>query len=562
MNTITILEKCLAEARRRLFLQRFLDRLIVCWAIALGVGIAWVLLRPFLPPIAILFSNSLLLGGLGTVGAIAAAIWSVRTAPTRTAAALAIDRRFGLQERVITALAMSAQEAATSAGEALLADAAARLTPVSIRSRFSIALGRRALVLPAQALILIVAIFFWKPLLGQLQADNDPIKPTETAKTENNGPGNAAKSNPPRPIVMPANRSGRSEELQKLEEELKKLYADASKPNDPAKQEQIAQKLEKVAVAEDQLRKFEQRQVEKLQRLQDQLRKLGQLESGQSSKDGPAKDLSDDLSKGDISKAKEDVDQLKKKVKDKKLDPKDAEQLKQQAQDLQDKLERLSRKQEEQKKLQNLIDKAKREGRDAESLEREMKQLQDEVKQLEAMKKLADKLGDIAKSLEMNDLDGVEKNLGDLSKQLEQLGDMAGDLDDVDEHLQNLKGLRKQLAKEMQGQCDGDGRTEEETKGGGRGQATGKRPENPDANTDFEEQRQRARFDPRGRKRYAGAVNGPAFTKKSTLELVGEIKQAAQEAPNAVEVQRLPRSAREMVKEYFENLGGEKQKEP
>ena len=36
-----------------------------------------------------------------------------------------------------------------------------------------------------------------------------------------------------------------------------------------------------------------------------------------------------------------------------------------------------------------------------------------------------------------------------------------------------------------------------------------------------------------------------------------EIKQAAQEAPAAVETQRLPRDAQESVKEYFKKLGGE-----
>jgi hypothetical protein len=86
--------------------------------------------------------------------------------------------------------------------------------------------------------------------------------------------------------------------------------------------------------------------------------------------------------------------------------------------------------------------------------------------------------------------------------------------------------------------------------------ASGKRPENPDAKSNSEEARQRGRFDPRGRKTYAGAVNGPAFTKKSAVEMAGEIQQAVQDAPEAVEVQRLPKAAREMVREYFEKLGG------
>ena len=39
--------------------------------------------------------------------------------------------------------------------------------------------------------------------------------------------------------------------------------------------------------------------------------------------------------------------------------------------------------------------------------------------------------------------------------------------------------------------------------------------------------------------------------------MAGDIKQAVQEAPEAVEVQRLPKAAKEMVKEYFEKLGNQ-----
>jgi hypothetical protein len=42
----------------------------------------------------------------------------------------------------------------------------------------------------------------------------------------------------------------------------------------------------------------------------------------------------------------------------------------------------------------------------------------------------------------------------------------------------------------------------------------------------------------------------------------GEVKQAAQEAPEAIEGQRYPKAAKDMVKGYFNNLSGQKEKEP
>ena len=39
--------------------------------------------------------------------------------------------------------------------------------------------------------------------------------------------------------------------------------------------------------------------------------------------------------------------------------------------------------------------------------------------------------------------------------------------------------------------------------------------------------------------------------------MAGDIRQAVQDAPDAVEVQRLPKAARDLVKEYFEKLGNQ-----
>ena len=68
----------------------------------------------------------------------------------------------------------------------------------------------------------------------------------------------------------------------------------------------------------------------------------------------------------------------------------------------------------------------------------------------------------------------------------------------------------------------------------------------------------RSPFDVKGKKSFGGLTKGQAFTKKTDKELGSAIEQAAQEAPTAAEVQRLPRDARESVKEYFEKLGGTK----
>jgi hypothetical protein len=72
------------------------------------------------------------------------------------------------------------------------------------------------------------------------------------------------------------------------------------------------------------------------------------------------------------------------------------------------------------------------------------------------------------------------------------------------------------------------------------------------------DERVRSPFDVKGKKSFGGLTKGQAFTKKTDKELGSAIQQAVQDAPGSVDVQKLPRDARESVKEYFEKLGGTK----
>ena len=68
-------------------------------------------------------------------------------------------------------------------------------------------------------------------------------------------------------------------------------------------------------------------------------------------------------------------------------------------------------------------------------------------------------------------------------------------------------------------------------------------------------------FDPKGKKIFDGYAPGQNFKKRSSVEMAGEIKQASQEAPEAIEQQRIPKGARDVAKGYFRNLGGQKEGE-
>jgi hypothetical protein len=81
----------------------------------------------------------------------------------------------------------------------------------------------------------------------------------------------------------------------------------------------------------------------------------------------------------------------------------------------------------------------------------------------------------------------------------------------------------------------------------------GRRPLGEEKATSSFETKLKGQFD-RGKLIFDGYAPGPSFKKKTTAELAGEVKQAAQEAPEAIEQQRIPRAAREMAKGYFRNM--------
>src|SRR5262249_35170283 len=131
------------------------------------------------------------------------------------------------------------------------------------------------------------------------------------------------------------------------------------------------------------------------------------------------------------------------------------------------------------------------------------------------------------------------------------------DIEDAQDYLQRLKEAKEAACKACRGEGDPEKRGDQDY-AQGRGIASGKRDETKDDKTATQDEKIRGLFDPRGKKSYGGSTKGPGFTKKTTLEMGKQIQEAAQEAPQAVDAQRLPRDARDTVKEYFESLGGSK----
>src|SRR5262245_24439097 len=157
---LTPLQRQVTRAQRRLAAQSILNSLTWCWVAGiLGLAV-WFLVQPLVldqPPGWIRWGVAGSLLGIFTIVGIARG-WL--RAPTRLAAALSLDSKFGLKERVTTSLTLTREQEATAAGQALLADVADRIKDLDVRSRFPVSLSWSAGLVPLCAGIFAFIVVF------------------------------------------------------------------------------------------------------------------------------------------------------------------------------------------------------------------------------------------------------------------------------------------------------------------------------------------------------------------------------------------------------------------
>lgn len=560
-SAFQLIEKPVRAAWRRLFVQNLLNSLAVSWSVALFVGLLVVVFLPGLWPTANAHLKWYLVGGLVAIGTVVGFWLAKRRAPSLSRAALEVDTRFNLKERITTAFGLTPEQLQTAVGQALLVDATKKVEPISVKDKFPVSPRWHTALVPAFAILIALAVVFPIPFVKDLLGTDDDAPNSLKAKDAVASTTSPAKQPVPftkrnRPEEL-ANREDKSQELKELEEEINKLINKYDTDPNRETPEKQKEKVAEMTNLEEKVKKFVQEKQERANKLDQQLQQLDRLKQDEDFKDGPAKKLNDALSKGDLSKAREEFEELKKKLKENKLTQEEKEQLARQFDKMKSQLEKIERNKEREKQLEEAIKRAKEEGKNAEALERELEQLKKENKECaECAKSLAQKMQKAQDALKKGDTEEAARQLEQAAKELQQNEADLKDLEDAQEYLQRLKSEKCESCKKCQGEgSEEEGDRKDYATGAGRG--SGIRDENKDAKTSSEEQRIRGEFDPRGKKVYGGSTKGPAFKKATTAELGPAIQAAAQDAPQAADSQRLPRDAKDNVKDYFQNLGGQ-----
>ena len=560
------LDRQVARARRRLFSQTMIETLVGSWIGALSLSVGWFLAEPYLLPDAAPWIRWTTAGVLAGVGLILAIVLAVVRMPSAVAAALALDERFQLKERVTTTLTLSEAQLASDAGQALVADVNSRIAPLRVRDRFPVRIPWMAVLVPVCALVLVLLSLFYKPVLNRVQAETpEALADSAVAKAEI--------EKVLRPLqkkqVKKAGDRPKSEELQRLEAELDRL---AGKAHDT--KEQGRQLVKDLTNAEDDVRKREKQLADRADALKEQMKQAERL-SQKKKKDGPAKKLDKALDKAEFKKARdemerlgkqmqadEEVARLKKKMKDENLNEEQKkemrdqleklkddelsreqkEQLEEQLQDMKDKLERLTRSDEAKERLQEM----QRQGAlSKEELERELDQLEKNMGKLDPetmkeLKELAEKLGECQKCMKEGKEGEAAQKMAEAAEKLAKL-DPKGESKELQQQLQQLQAARKAMCQALDGKPI---------------PGAGQRPEAKDGETKVKEERAHSSLD-KGRLQVIDTVPGDGFKgPRKPAEMTEEIRRASQEEPEAIDRQRLPRSASEMARGYFEKLRG------
>jgi hypothetical protein len=85
-----------------------------------------------------------------------------------------------------------------------------------------------------------------------------------------------------------------------------------------------------------------------------------------------------------------------------------------------------------------------------------------------------------------------------------------------------------------------------------------RRPMGKDAAVDYKGLRQRVQEDDKGELRISGFRRGGTFSRIPAREVGGAFRQAQQDAPGAIERQRVPPDAADIITGYYDNLVGNK----
>lgn len=558
------IQKQVVSARRRLF---FID-LIQTLGVSLFLGLMVAAIGLAIPKIwhmafltdagtAETWNWSWIGGGLllGLLGAIVATWYRCSNSLD---AAIEVDQRFGLKERLSSAMELSDSELETEAGQALIRDANDRAESIELSDQFRFQPSRQ-LLLPLVPAMLVLGLVFVPDAAAKVVEKAPPTDKVEIKSTFDEAKKKIQKK---MEEMKAKGLKDADKNLQSLQKKIDNLSSDLK---DDKKDTLV--KLNNVK------KQIEDRQSQIGGNSKEMKKQLNQLKK---INDGPAEKISQAMNEGDFKGAKEAVKDLIQRMKDGKLSEKErkklAKDLKQIAKDMNEISERHEQKKKE---LQKQIDKANREGdlQKAAKLQQKLDKQQRQDEQIQKMKKMAQKLQKCANCMKQGNgqpkqgdkqqQPGGEQgnqpsdaDMQDALESLEDLEDMMDQMQNEMDELEDLEAIMEEIeaAKNNCNGCEGNKdqppKWQDWAKGGGRGAGLRDKTE---TETGSYKSRVKGKIQ-KGETVVTGHADGANISGRSISEAREIAKSSVSKKSDPLENQKLPKAQREHAREYFESL--------
>lgn len=530
-------------ARRRLTSQRFIGYLP--WTMSIGLLLALVGLA--LPKIMYLNVDPTVwfaswLGGAFSVALITTLSLTWLGRPSIADAAAEIDKRFGLRERLSSALMLDGPDRETELGQALVEDASQRAHKIDVRDQFAWGV-RRSLLVPIVPLLAAAALWYL------------PNRPAAEPETTVASTSLTQIKNSTQPLLneikkkrVEAEKQGLTaavDMFKKLEGELAKLQKDTKLDT--------KQTLAKLNDIKDQLNE-RRKELGSADSLKKNLQNLEKFEAG------PAEKLADALKQGDFEKAQESLEKLMEKMQNGEMSSAEMQQLQKQLEQLEKSLSEAAQAHEQAKQaLQEQIQQAEKSGdmQKAAQLQRKLEQMQAQDANMAMMQQMADALSQAQQAMQQGDTQAAQEALQQMASQMQQMNQSDAELQDLDQLMDSLSQSKSQMTcSQCQGagcqSCMGTMPGQFPGRGMGEGQGEGERPEE-ETDTDFFDSRIRDQMK-RGETVYGGKVGGENRKGSTQVEIQNAVLTSLSEEPEPLDDTPLPKLQKDHTRDYFNTI--------
>jgi len=533
------LRRQVRRAWRRMAFQQFLWVLPACWTVALVLAAVLIVVDKYWP---LGFPAWYSVAGSLCGGLLAALVWVYCKRYSELDAAIEIDRRFGLKERVSSTLAMDDATLASEAGQALLEDAIRRVEVLHVAEHFGVSLSRWSLLPLAPAALAFAVAMFLNPgaeqqqALAKQQAEKKHVKATTEElrrKTEQRRKEAEEKG------LRDAERL-----FTDLEQGLKEMSrkSDLDRKQSLVKLNDLASELQR---RRDQLGGNE----ELKKQLDNQFKNIQQ---------GPGDKMAQALRNGDFKQALNEIKKLQDQLANGQMTEQQKAQLGKQLEQMQNKLQELAKAhQQMQEELKQQIAQKRAAGQqaEAEKLEQQLAKLQQQNTQMQKMQDMANQLGQASEQMKNGQMEQAVASLQSMQGQMESMQQQLDELQMLEEALDQIAQAKNGMnSMDQLGGMDGMGLGQGEIPGFGLGEGKGRgaRPEERD-NTGFVDSQVKQKIG-RGSAQVTDLIAGPNLPGEVQQQIRAQFEAARSEDSDPLTGQQLPREYRDHAKTYFDSF--------